>query len=222
MTALVGAALLRDLKLVARRKVEVLAVLVFFLVVTSLFPLAIGPEPTTLVHIGPGVIWVVALMSTLLGLGRLFSADYADGTLEQMSLAPSPLIAMILGKIAAHWIVCGFPLVALSPLVGLQYRMPYEALSVLALTLLIGTPILSALGAIGAALTLGVRGGGALIGLMVLPLYIPVLIFGSGAVDAAISALPIAGHLYLLAAMLIVTLSIGPLACVYAIRIALE
>jgi heme exporter protein B len=220
--ALIGAALLRDLRLVARRKTEVLAVLVFFLVVTSLFPLAVGPESTTLSRIGPGVIWVAALLSTLLGLGRLFSSDYADGTLEQMSLAPAPLITMILGKIAAHWIVCGLPLVVLSPLVGLQYGLPNEALAVMALTLLMGTPILSALGAIGAALTLGVRGGGALIGLMVLPLYSPVLIFGSGAVSAVISAVPVAGHFYLMAAMLIVTLVVGPLACVCAIRIALE
>ncbi|WP_395686378.1 heme exporter protein CcmB [Caenimonas koreensis] len=205
-----------------RRKTEVLTALFFFVIVTSLFPLGIGPEPALLRKIGPGVLWVGALLATMLGLQRMFAADHADGTLEQMALAPSLLVLLVAGKNLAHWLVSGLPLVLLAPVLGLQFGLDGEALAMLTLGLLLGTPVLSLIGSIGAALTLGVRGGGVLLSLLVLPLFIPTLIFGAGAVQAQQSGLGAGGHLSLLAAMLLLALFFAPWATTAAVRIALE
>ena len=212
----------RDLLLAMRRKSEVLTALFFFVIVTSLFPLGIGPEPALLRKIAPGVLWVGALLATMLGLQRMFAADHADGTLEQMALSPTPLALLVGGKNLAHWLVSGLPLVVLAPLLGLQFDLDAGSLAVLTLGLLIGTPVLSLLGAIGAALTLGVRGGGVLLSLLVLPLFIPTLIFGAGAVHAHQSGLGATGHLSLLAALLALSLFFAPWATTAALRIALE
>ncbi|MDB5953692.1 heme exporter protein CcmB [Ramlibacter sp.] len=212
----------RDLLLAMRRKAEVLTALFFFLIVSSLFPLGIGPEPALLRKIGPGVLWVGALLATMLGLQRIFAADHADGTLEQMVLASAPLPLLVAGKIAAHWLVSGLPVVLLAPVLGLQFGLDAQSLLVLTLGLLIGTPVLSLIGAIGAALTLGVRGGGALLSLLVLPLYIPTLIFGAGAVPAQLSGQGAGGHLSLLGALLALSLFFAPWATTAALRISLE
>lgn len=212
----------RDLLLALRRKSEVLTTLFFFVIVVSLFPLGIGPEPALLKKIAPGVLWVAALLSTLLGLPRLFAADHLDGTLEQMALSPSPLALLIAGKILAHWLLCGLPLVLLAPLLGLQFALEGQTLFILSLSLLLGTPLLSLIGAMGAALTLGVRGGGVLLALLVLPLYIPTLIFGAGAVEAQSAGLGVEGHLSLLAALLALAVFFAPWATTAALRIALE
>ncbi len=212
----------RDLLLVFRRKSEVLTALFFFVIVTSLFPLGIGADTALLRKIAPGVIWVAALLSTMLGLQRMFTTDYADGTLEQMALSPTPLAVLVGGKIAAHWLVSGFPLVLLAPVMGIQFDLDAGTLGVFMLALLIGTPILSLVGAIGAALTLGVRGGGVLLSLLVLPLYVPVLIFGAGAVYANSVGLDVGGHFSLLAALLVLALFFAPWATTAAVRIAIE
>ena len=212
----------RDLLLAMRRKSEVLTALFFFMIVVSLFPLGIGPEPALLRKIAPGVLWVAALLATMLGLQRMFAPDHADGTLEQMALSPTPLGLLVGGKIAAHWLVSGLPLVLLAPVLGLQFDLDAGALGVLVVALLIGTPLLSLIGAIGAALTLGVRGGGVLLSLLVLPLYVPALIFGAGAVEAHISGLGAGGHLSLLAALLALAVFFAPWATTAALRIALE
>lgn len=212
----------RDLLLALRRKSEVLTSLFFFVIVASLFPLGIGPEPALLKKIAPGVLWVAALLSTLLGLPRLFAADHLDGTLEQMALSPSPLALLIAGKILAHWLLCGLPLVLLAPLLGLQFALEGQTLFILSLSLLLGTPLLSLIGAMGAALTLGVRGGGVLLALLVLPLYIPTLIFGAGAVEAQSAGLGVEGHMSLLAALLALAVFFAPWATTAALRIALE
>lgn len=221
MSALL-AVIRRDLLLVMRRKSEVLTILFFFVIVTSLFPLGIGADTALLRKIAPGVIWVTALLSTMLGLQRLFASDFADGTLEQMALSPTPLALLVGGKIAAHWIVCGLPLVLLAPVIGIQFDLDANTLGTFILALLIGTPILSLIGAIGAALTLGVRGGGVLLSLLVLPLYIPVLIFGAGAVYAQSVGLDAGGHFSLLAALLVLALFFAPWATTAAVRIAIE
>jgi heme exporter protein B len=212
----------RDLLLAMRRKTEVLTALFFFVIVTSLFPLGIGPETALLRKIAPGVLWVGALLSTMLGLQRMFAADHADGTLEQMLLSPTPLGLLVSGKNMAHWLVSGLPLVLLAPLLGVQFDLDAGSLGILTLGLLLGTPILSLIGAVGAALTLGVRGGGVLLSLLVLPLYIPTLIFGAGAVQAHNSGLGAGGHLSLLAALLVMALFFAPWATTAALRIALE
>ena len=216
------ATLRRDLLLVMRRKSEVLTALFFFVIVSSLFPLGIGPEPALLRKIAPGVLWVGALLASMLGLQRMFAADHADGTLEQMALSPTPLVWLVVGKIAAHWLVSGLPLVLIAPVLGLQFDLDAGSLGVLMLALLLGTPLLSLIGAIGAALTLGVRGGGVLLSLLVLPLYVPALIFGAGAVQAHISGLGAEGHLSLLAALLVLATFFAPWATTAAVRIALE
>jgi heme exporter protein B len=216
------AVLRRDLLLAMRRKSEVLTALFFFAIVSSLFPLGIGPETDMLRKIAPGVLWVGALLAAMLSLNRLFAADHQDGTLEQMALSPTPLALLVGGKVMAHWLVSGLPLVLLAPVLGLQFDLSARALLVLMASLLLGTPLLSLIGAIGAALTLGVRGGGVLLSLLVLPLYIPALIFGAGAVEADIAGLGIGGHLSLLAAMLVLAAFFAPWAATAALRIALE
>ena len=212
----------RDLRIALRRKGDVLNVLMFFVLVASLFPLGVGPEPNQLRAIAAGVVWVGALLAALLSLPRLFAADYADGTLEQMLVSPQPLAAVVLAKIVAHWLSTGLPLALVAPLIGLQYGLPADALCILLATLLIGTPVLSLLGAAGAALTLGARGAGALIGLLLLPLYVPALVFGAGAVTAAMSGLNPSAHLSLLGALLAVSSLIGPWAACAALRVALD
>lgn len=212
----------RDLLLAMRRKSEVLTALFFFIIVVSLFPLGIGPETALLRKIAPGILWVAALLATMLGLARLFAPDHADGTLEQMVLAPAPLGLLVTGKIIAHWITTGLPLVLLAPVLGIQFDLDAGALWILVVALLLGTPLLSLIGAIGAALTLGVRGGGVLLSVLVLPLYVPALIFGAGAVEAHISGLGAGGHLSLLAALLALAVFFAPWATTAALRIALE
>jgi heme exporter protein B len=212
----------RDLRIALRRKGDVLNVLVFFVLVASLFALGVGPEPNQLRAIAPGVVWVGALLAAVLSLPRLFAADFADGTLEQMLVSPQPLAVVVLAKIAAHWLSTGLPLALAAPLIGLQYGLPSEALLVLLASLLLGTPVLSLLGAAGAALTLGVRGAGALLGLLLLPLYVPALVFGAGAVTAAMSGLDPSTHLSLLGAILAVSSLLGPWAACAALRVAFD
>lgn len=212
----------RDLLLAFRRRSDVATTLFFFLIVSSLFPLGIGPEPAVLSSIAPGVLWVAALLAGMLSLTRLFAADFADGSLEQMLLAPQPLTLLVTAKVLAHWLVCGLPVVLLAPLIGLQYALPNDALFVLIISLLLGTPALSLIGAIGAALTLGVRGSGLLVALLVLPLYVPVLIFGAGAVAASQHGMSAQAHLSLLAACSLLALVLAPLATAAALRISVE
>ena len=212
----------RDLLLVMRRKSEVLTALFFFVVVTSLFPLGIGADGALLRKIAPGVLWVAALLSTLLGLQRMFAADYLDGALEQLILTPQSLVLLVSGKIAAHWLVSGLPLVLLAPIIGIQFDLDASSLYLLMASLLLGTPVLSLLGSIGAALTLGVRGGSVLMSLLILPLYVPVLIFGAGAVYANSVGLDITGHFSLLGALLILALAFVPWVSAAALKIAIE
>jgi heme exporter protein B len=212
----------RDLLLAWRRKSDVATALLFFIIVASLFPLGVGAEPNLLRSIAPGVIWVAALLSSMLSLARLFAADYADGTLEQMLLGASPLGVIVVAKAAAHWIVSGLPLVLIAPLIAVQYDIPGELTPVLALSLLLGTPVLSLIGAIGAALTLGLRGGGILLSLLVLPLYVPVLILGAGSVEMASAGMGGEGQLLLLAALLVAACAFAPWAIAAALRISME
>ena len=212
----------RELRLALRRKGDALNVLVFFVVVASLFPLGVGPEPNQLRAMAAGVTWIAALLAAVLSLPRLFAADYADGTLEQMLVSPQPLALVVLAKTAAHWLLTGLPLALAAPLIGLQYDLPADALGVLLASLLIGTPVLSLLGAAGAALTLGVRGGGALLGLLVLPLFVPVLVFGAGAVTATLIGINPSAQLSLLGAFLAVSSLVGPWAACAALRVALD
>ncbi|HXK55880.1 MAG TPA: heme exporter protein CcmB [Gammaproteobacteria bacterium] len=213
---------MRDLVLAMRRKSDVFSTLFFFVIVVSLFPLGIGPELNTLRLIAPGVVWVAALLASMLALERLFAADHDDGTLEQMLLAPQPLFILVLGKVAAHWLATGLPLVLMAPLLGLQYDLSIDALRILLFSLLLGTPALSLIGAIGAALTIGLRGGGVLVSLLVLPLCIPVLIFGAGAVEANVSGLGERGHMLMLGALLVLSLLFAPLATAAALRVSAE
>ncbi|MES9869936.1 MAG: heme exporter protein CcmB [Sedimenticola sp.] len=216
------AILMRDMTLALRRKSDIFITLFFFVIVVSLFPLGIGPEMDTLRMIAPGVVWVAALLSSMLALERLFSVDFDDGALEQMLLAPQPMFVLVLGKVTAHWLITGVPLVLMAPVLGLQYDLSTDALVVLVISLLLGTPSLSLIGAIGAALTLGLRGGGVLVSLLVLPLSIPVLIFGAGAVEANVSGLGEQGHLYMMGAILVLALLFAPLATSAALRISAE
>jgi heme exporter protein B len=215
-------ALARDLKIAFRSRAELGVQLLFYVIVVTLFPLATTPERNLLMTMGPGVLWVAALLASLLSLPRLFAGDYADGTLEQIALSPHPLAALVSGKILAHWLTTGLPVVVLAPLLGIQYSMPGDALLILTIALLLGTPILSLLGAIGAALTLGLRAGGSLLALLVLPLYIPILIFGAGSVDMWRSGLAISGNLSLLGAGLLLAIVGAPFAAAAAVRIAMD
>jgi len=212
----------RDLTIAWRHPGETLLVVAFFVLVASLFPLGVGAEAQLLERIGPGVIWVCALLAAFLSLPALFASDHADGSLEQMALSPHPMASWVSGKIAAHWATSGLPLAVLSPLLGLQYGLDADTLAVLALALLIGTPVLSLLGAACTALTLGARGGGMLLALLALPLFVPVLIFGAGAAQAQASGLSALPHLSLLGAGLIVAAMSLPIAVCAAVRVALD
>jgi heme exporter protein B len=216
------AALRRELALAMRQKGEVLTPLVFFVVIASLFPLGVGPESALLLRMAPGVLWVSALLAAMLSLQRMFAMDYVDGSLEQMVLSATPLGLLVAAKALSHFLLSGLPLVLMAPVLGLQFGLEGRALGLLMLTLLLGTPTLSLIGSIGAALTLGVRGAGVLLSLLILPLYIPVLIFGAGAVEADAAGLGIGGHLSLLAALLVLSAFFAPLATTTALRISLE
>lgn len=225
MTELLSAALCvvrRDLMVALRRAQDVLTPVIFFAIVVSLFPLGVGPEPKMLAALAPGVLWVAALLATMLSLPRMFAGDYADGTLEHLLLAPQPLAILVFGKVLAHWLLTGLPLVLLSPLLALQLQLPTEAVPALMGSLLLGTPVLSLLGATGAALTLGLRGGGVLISLLVLPLYTPILIFGAGSVAAATTGMNTQAQFSLLGAFLVLALSFTPWATAAALRVSLD
>ena len=212
----------RDLLLARRRQVEALLPLGFFIVAAGLFPLGVGPEPQTLRQIAPGVVWVCALLAAMLSVTQMFTSDHADGSLEQVLLAPQALVSLVAGKVFAHWVTTGLPLVLAAPLLGVLFDMSMPAIATLVLTLLIGTPVLSLLGAVGAALTLGLRSGGALVFLLVLPLTIPTLIFGTGAVAAVEGGLSPRAHFSLMGALLIFTALGAPLATAAALRISLD
>lgn len=212
----------RDVSLIVMRRQDVLTVVAFFVIVTNLFPLSLGPEPDTLRALAPGGVWVAAALASLISLDRLFADDWRDGTLEQLALGPHPLALIALIKIIAHWLSLGLPLVVLSPVLGYALGLQGFELVVLVASLALGTPVLSLLGAAGAALTLGVRAGGALMALLILPLYVPVLIFGAGAVAEAMHAAGPHAHLSLLGAMLALALPLAPLAVAEALRIALD
>ena len=212
----------RDLRVALRRRSDTLATLIFFVMVVSLFPLGVGPEPQLLRTMAPGVLWVAAMLASMLSLPRLFSDDYSDGTLEQMLLSTYPLGWLVGAKTLAHWLGSGLPLVLMSPLLALQFDLSASAVGVLMLSLLLGTPVLSLVGAIGAALTVGLRGASVLLSLLVLPLTIPVLIFGAGAVEAHGAGLGVAGHFSLLGALLIVSLMAAPWVAAAALRISME
>ena len=213
----------RDLLLAVRRRNEILMILFFFVIVISLFPLGIGADKQTLLHIAPGIVWVAALLASMLVLERLFATDYLDGTLEQMLLTPQPLSIVVMAKVCAHWLLTGLPLVLISPLVALQYQLGDKQMMSMMLSLLLGTPVLSMIGAIGAALTLGLQGGGILLSLLILPLYIPVLIYGAGAIAAsAIENVSQQAYYMLLGAFTILSMALGPWATAVALKASLE
>jgi heme exporter protein B len=222
MLSTLHAVIRRDLLLAWRRRSDVATAVLFFVIVVSLFPLAIGPEPNLLRTISPGVIWVAALLACMLSLTRTFESDHADGALDQMLLAATPLGVIVIARVFAHWLVSGLPLVVLAPVLALQFDLEPDLLPLLVTSLLLGTPVLSLVGAIGAALTLGLRGGGMLLALLVLPLYVPVLIIGAGALDAAAAGQSALPHLLLLTALLVLAGSFAPWAISAALRISAE
>lgn len=222
MISLLLAVTRRDLLMARRRRMEALLPLGFFVVAAGLFPIGVGPESQTLRQIAPGVLWVCALLAAMLSVTQMFASDHHDGSLEQMVLAPQPLVVVVAGKVLAHWLTSGIPLVLTAPLIGVLFDMRAQSIVTLTLTLLLGTPILSLLGAVGAALTLGLRSGAALMFLLVLPLTVPALIFGTGAVGAVDAGLSAQAHMSLLGALLILTLLGAPLAAAAALRISLD
>ncbi|WP_029687398.1 heme exporter protein CcmB [Tatumella saanichensis] len=212
----------RELKVAFRSGSEIINPLWFFLIVITLFPLGIGPDIKLLARIAPGIVWVAALLSSLLAMERIFRDDFLDGSLEQLVLLPAPLPLTVLGKVIAHWLVTGLPLIILSPLASLLLSLNFPGWCGLALTLLLGTPTLSFLGAIGVALTVGLRRGGVLLSLLVLPLAVPVLIFSSAAIEAASQGVSIGGYLAILGAMLVASITLAPFATAAALRISLQ
>ncbi|HBM10617.1 heme exporter protein CcmB [Pseudomonas sp. Choline-3u-10] len=212
--------LARESRLLFRRPAELANPLVFFALVIALFPLAVGPESQLLQTISPGLIWVAALLAVLLSLDGLFRSDFEDGSLEQWVVSPHPLALLVLAKVLAHWMFSGLALVLLAPLLGLMLGMPVSALPVLLMSLLLGTPVLSLLGAVGAALTVGLKRGGLLLALLILPLYIPVLILGSGALQAALQGLPALGYLLWLSSLTALAVTLTPFAIAAGLRIS--
>lgn len=212
----------RDLTLAFRRRAEIANPLLFFVLITTLFPLAMGTNPKLLQAAGPGVIWVAALLAALLSLDGMFRSDFEDGSLEQLMLSSHPVSLLVLAKVLAHWLVTGLPLLAIAPVLGVLLSLPAEAIGVLILTLVLGTPVLSLIGSVGVALTVGLRRGGIILSLLVLPLYVPVLIFASSAVETAAAEIPITAQLYILAAMLALALSLAPLATAASLRVSLS
>jgi len=216
------ALLQRDLLLAFRHRGELVNPLLFFMIVVTLFPLGVSPEEALLRKIAPGVIWIAALLAALFSLDNMFRSDFDDGALEQIALSPHPLAVLVLAKVLAHWLVSGLPMLLMAPLLALFLAMPAAAVYALEITLLVGTPLLSLIGAIGVALTVGLRRGGVLLTLLVLPLYIPVLIFATNAVSAAAAGMPVEGQIYFLAALLALALTLAPLATAAALRISLS
>ena len=216
------AMLKRDLTRALRRRSQLLHPLLFFLIITSLFPFAVGPESATLALIGPGIIWVAAVLSSTLSLEGIFRSDYEDGTLEQMVLSPHPLSVLMLAKITAHWLLSEAPLVLVAAPLGAMLGVPTKALGALVVTLLLGTPLLSLVGATASALTVGLRGGGLLLALIILPLYIPVLIFGTAATRNAAVGLPFSGQIIFLGGLAVMALTLAPLATAASLRIRMS
>lgn len=216
------AVLARDLRLAVRRRGELAQPLVFFAVVATLFPLALGPDQALLARIAPGIVWVTALLAILLPMERMFRPDFEDGTLEQLLLAPYPAAVLALAKVVAHWLVTGLPVLVLAPLVAFVLELPAAAMPALLASLALGTPVLTLVGAIGVALTVGLRAGAPLLALLLLPLYVPVLVFAAGAVDRAVAGMAVAGPLYVLAAMLVLALTLAPVAIAASLRISLS
>jgi heme exporter protein B len=212
----------RDLTLAVRHRAEMVNPLLFFILVTSLFPLGVGANPNLLQAIGPGVIWVAALLAALLSLDNIFRSDFEDGTLEQFLLSSHPVSILVLAKVTAHWLVTGLPLLLVSPLLGVLLGLTGDGIRILMITLLLGTPVLSLLGAVGVALTVGLRKGGMILSLLVLPLYVPLLIFAASAVDTAVAGLPVSAHLLFISALLVLALSLSPPATAAALRISLS
>ena len=212
----------RDLTLAIRHRAEMINPLLFFVLVTSLFPLGIGADPKLLQAVGPGVIWVAALLAALLSLEGIFRSDFEDGTLEQFLLSSHPVSVLVIAKVLAHWLITGLPLLVISPLLGVLLGLPGDAIIILLITLALGTPVLSLIGAVGVALTVGLRKGGMILSLLVLPLYVPLLIFAANAVDTAAAGLPVTAHLSLISALLVLSLSLSPLATAAALRISLS
>jgi heme exporter protein B len=213
---------LRDLRLSLRQGTDVAMVVSFFVITVTLFPLGVGPEPSILARIAAGVVWVTALLAVMLSLERMFQTDYEDGSVDLLLLTPAPLELIVLAKVAAHWLLTGFPLALAAPVLAALMNMPGEGYPVLVLAMAVGTPTLSLIGAVGAALTLGARRGGVLISLLVLPLYIPVLIFAVAAVEAGITGLSARPHLLILGAMLAAALPLAPWAAAAALRHSLR
>jgi len=218
LRAIVG----RDLRLAVRQGFEGALAVVFFVLAAALFPFGVGPEPAILARIAAGVLWVAALLAVLLSLDRLFQADYEDGSLDLLALAPPPLTLVVAAKALANWLTTGVPLMAAAPVIAMLLQLDGRALPALVAALALGTPTLSLIGAVGAALVLGARRGGVLLALLVLPLYLPVLIFGVAAVDAAVLGLPVAPHLLLLGGLFLAALALAPWAAAGALRLALE
>lgn len=216
------AVLNKDLRLAFRKRAEIVNPILFFLIVITLFPLAIGPEPGLLARMAPGIIWVAALLSTMLGLDKLFRDDYHDGSLEQLIASSYPLPVTVLAKVTAHWVITGLPLVLMTPVFALLLNLETTALSATVLTLLLGTPLLSFIGAIGAGLTVGLHKGGILMSLLVLPLYIPVLIFATSAIDTSAMSLDYSGQLAILGAMLVVATLSAPIAISSALKVSVS
>jgi len=212
----------RDLTLAFRHRAELINPLLFFIIVVSLFPLAISPESKVLQDIAPGVIWVAALLASMLSLDHLFRSDYDDGSLEQLLLSGHSLSILVLAKVLAHWLLTGLPLLLISPLLGVFLFMSTPAIKILFITLALGTPVLSLVGAIGVALTVGLQRGGVLLALLVLPLYIPVLIFAANAVDNAAAGFDVSGQIYFLAALLSLAMTLSPVATAASLRISLS
>ena len=210
----------RDLKVAVHNKGDILNPLIFLVIVITLFPLGIGPETNLLTRIAPGIIWVAALLSALLSLERLFKNDFSDGSLEQMLLSPQPLFIMVLAKISAHWLLTGLPIILIAPLLALMLHMEPLAYPALMITLALGTPVLSLIGAIGVALTVGLKKGGVLLSLLILPLYIPVLIFATAAIEAAALNMPYSGHIAIISALLVLALTLSPFAVSAALRVS--
>jgi len=212
----------REMRLLARRPSDLANPLVFFAIVIALFPLAVGPETQLLQTLSPGLLWVAALLAVLLSLDGLFRSDFEDGSLEQWVLSSHPLPLLVLAKVLAHWLFSGLALVLLAPLLALMLGLPGRCLPVLLLSLLLGTPVLSLLGAVGAALTVGLKRGGLLLALLILPLYIPVLILGTGTMDAALQGLPVQGYLLWMSCLAVLALSLSPLAIAAGLRIGVS
>jgi heme exporter protein B len=212
----------RDLTLAFRRRAELANPLLFFVLITTLFPLGVGSSPKLIQAMGPGIIWVAALLASLLSLDGIFRSDFEDGSLEQLILSAFPVSLLVLAKVSAHWLITGLPLLIIAPLLGILLALPPEAIGVLVLTLALGTPVLSLVGAIGVALTTGLRRGGVILSLLVLPLYVPVLIFASTAVETSTTGISVVAHLYMLAAILLLSITLAPLAAAAALRISLS